>query len=307
MLRHFPNFLQLPKELRFLVYEYVLAPEHPPQSIQWKAEPGETAYGGESKTGISLALLLTNKRIHSEASVILFQERFLTFDIFGLLAVRYDDELRHRFSKDDPFRALSERLNQLRQDSFLPKVRNVKITLRHMTEDSLIPNERLDDARYSHLAQQLTLICHTLNSQGCRLDHVLIEVACKCPLCCAIKQPRNTAYSKAMWNEAQKMTINNTNWTRLLSQWEAQERCFSYSAFVNLIKHLDILRVSSSVDMITSCTKPTATELYPEFNKLTAIMKSNSPVRELTGSEKAYFKELRAFYSITPRGRLMYW
>ncbi|KAI4193125.1 MAG: hypothetical protein LQ350_008466 [Teloschistes chrysophthalmus] len=190
---HFPKFFQLPTELRLKVYEYAISPEYNPRSIQWKARPGDLPIGGEAKTRRTLHLLLANKRIHSEASTIVFGERFLSFDLTANNVLYPDKNNWAGYRYQDPFVGLSKRLNELCQDSFLSKVRNVRITVRQMNDETISQNCDYGQMRYSDLSQDLTLICHTLTSQGCRLKNIIIEAVCRCPLRCVLQLPLDTA------------------------------------------------------------------------------------------------------------------
>ncbi|KAL9583496.1 MAG: hypothetical protein Q9212_002667 [Teloschistes hypoglaucus] len=290
---HFTKFLELPQELRLIIYEYAISPEYKPKSIQWKARPGDLPIGGEAKNRRTLHLLLANKQIHSEASTIVFGERFLSFDLNGNNHTYAAKGNWAGFQYQDPFVGLSKRLNGLCQDSFLSKVRNVRITVRQMTNEDTQGTSVSDQMRYSYLSQDLTLICHTLNSQGCRVKNVVIEAVCKCPLRCVLQLPLETPHSKASYKKAKQCTYGVRDWPAILEEFEAEERCFDCSQFKNIISHLDLLRVSGSVKLITSCTKPTAKELYPVFNNLAAVLKSKTPPRKLNAFEKEYL-ELRS-------------
>ncbi|KAL8776609.1 MAG: hypothetical protein Q9194_003040 [Teloschistes cf. exilis] len=276
MQSHFLKFFQLPPELWLKVYA----------SIQWKARPGDAPLGGEAKTNCTLKLLPANKQINSEASALVFTERFLSFDLTGDNLV-FDDE-KNRC--EDPVLALSKRLNLPCQDSFMSKVRNVRITMRQMTDEDAVGSGPGDDMRYWFLYRDLILICHTLTSQGCRLKDIVIETVCKYPLRCLLQLPRNTALCKVTWEKFQQWNPVTPDWPRVLEKWEAEERCFNYYDFTELISHLDLLRVSGSVEMLTLCTKRRATELYAVFDKLATVLQSNTPARKLNPFEKEYLE-----------------
>lgn len=251
--------LELPFELRRMVYYEILAPggiDHH-RAVYDSGVPVE--YCIEGKWGGTKKRYVAAVQYDKQRANFLVASKQINAE--GS-AVFYDDI---HTAKVAIFRCMS--MDTIRTGStgimlmptYLPRLRRVEICLR-LTR--LGGSE--SDFTYNAETGHFTRLCHELAAQCHALKDVVLELSCTCS----------------------RQTPQSDNWTSPVGSED--DVCFTAEEFERVLKPLERVRVSRSLQLKSSCKL--LAELQPVFNRSATVVRSSDPVKELEGNELIWWQ-----------------
>ncbi|KAL8960608.1 MAG: hypothetical protein Q9193_002715, partial [Seirophora villosa] len=146
--------------------------------------------------------------------------------------------------------------------TYLPKVRNIHIHLERGELLSVKEPLLLDRGTIKHFER----LCYELAANSGRLTNIVFEIPCICALC---------EHEKSRFLR-RPLTANESN-------------CLSAEEFEQLLKPLERLRASRSIELRSNC-RNAAEYQRPIFSRLAAVVTSSKPVKELDGNDLIWWK-----------------
>ncbi|KAL8920851.1 MAG: hypothetical protein Q9208_006023 [Pyrenodesmia sp. 3 TL-2023] len=141
--------------------------------------------------------------------------------------------------------------------AYMPKVRNLHIHL----EDTDVQRPSLTSSKTTkHFAR----LCHELSAHTHGLMNVVVEIPC----ICAMDDRRKILHSRPLTDH--------------------ESNCLPADEFEQLLKPLERLRVSRSIQLKSSCRNATEYQ-QPIFDRIATVVKSAEPIPELEGNELVWW------------------
>ncbi|KAL8772944.1 MAG: hypothetical protein Q9209_001964 [Squamulea sp. 1 TL-2023] len=243
------RLLDLPLELQSIVYREIVAPITADEPLigltfsEFYSRPEKQAF----LTSDAATFLRTSKYINTQASQILWDKRVCEIS------------LAQDFSIFQKTRIITDwRSIGLPPVEFMPKLRNIKICLRHC-----LFSLRSEDYYFDQfLDENFALLCNELATRCHSLRNIVIDYPCLCRL-------RNS-------------------WVNPITGVEEEHSdCLEPEPFVTFFKPIKRLRVINSIALRCSCRA--MDRIQPVFDDLTAICRSSELVEPLSDCYKAWF------------------